>query len=104
MVGGRGKSVMYVCVSFFSHPGSHTGLKNWAAEMDWGGQVCACVRACVSFPSWLSHWAEKGHRPSPFFPIKRSVGSSALSHLLLPFPLLPTAAEEPWGLIWKFLC
>ena len=43
MVGGRGKSVMYVCVSFFSHPGSHTGLKNWAAEMDWGGQVCACV-------------------------------------------------------------
>ena len=70
-----------MCVyHFFSHPGSHTGLKNCAAEMDWGGQEGACVYVCmcvcVCFPSWLSHWAEKGHRPFPFFPIKRSVGSS----------------------------
>ena len=45
-----------MCVyHFFSHPGSHTGLKNCAAEMDWGGQAGACVSVCVCVCVCLSH-------------------------------------------------
>ena len=43
-MGGEGVMCVY---HFFSHPGSHTGLKNCAAEMDWGGQEGACVYVCM---------------------------------------------------------
>lgn len=55
-------------------------------------------------PVSLSHPAShSGLRKAILFPCKKKVGSLALGCLLSPSPILLTAGEEPWRLVWKHL-